>query len=393
VPAPPGLEGSDRDELVDEVREDEPVLSEEERDSARASARAVADTASAQAQVLSGDLAAVETSDFKITGFPMVGYTPETGVAFFGYGVASYPTRGSATYSSMQLYAAYTLRNQILVGFGNDHYTFNERWLLKTRMNFKQWVEDYYGLGSRTESVETFQYEQDSLSASFEALRRIGQSGLRVGFNLKGKWLYQRDWNQLLEADSRTQGAERSFRLSVGARAEYDTRDNTFSPTVGVYVIGEARFFPNLDVPDDGPFGRFIADARGYFDVGNEHIIAVRGAGEFVTDYAPLSELVSAGGSQKRIKGIPENRGLNTSVVLAQVEYRSPYLWRFGFVGFAGIGKTFGRYGVSGCCRPQFGVGGGVRFALQKDRRINLSFDIGWSGYEPEYYLGVGETF
>lgn len=333
-----------------------------------------------------------EEEALKITAFPIIGYTPETDWAFSGYGVLSFPSGGGEELSSVQLYAVYTLRKQTLVGSGIEHYIPNGDWVIRSDINFKIWEEDFYGLGSATADEEQFTYQQDSLSASFEALRRLGDSPVRLGFNVKGKWLYQRDWDLLLETDPRIQGEERSVRASVGLRGEFDTRDSNFSPTEGYYGIAEARLFPNID-SSDGPFGRFMLDARGYFDLGKTHVIAVRGTSIVVTDCAPLSELVAVGGSNKRLKGLPENLARNTGMALAQIEYRTPYVWRFGFVAAAGIGHQFGLYGRTGCCTPLAVLGGGVRFALQQERRINLTADVGWSATKFDFYIGIGETF
>jgi hypothetical protein len=78
---------------------------------------------------------------------------------------------------------------------------------------------------------------------------------------------------------------------------------------------------------------------------------------------------------------------------LGQVEYHSPYIWRFSLVAFAGAGDVFHTASTLDDIRIKPAGGLGVRFKLFRDRRMNLRLDLATGRGDQGIYLGILEAF
>ena len=77
-----------------------------------------------------------------------------------------------------------------------------------------------------------------------------------------------------------------------------------------------------------------------------------------------------------------------------QVELRSPLVfWRFGFVGFAGVGDVFNKASDLSFKNLKYSVGGGLRFVVKPAERLNLRFDYAFGKEGGYYYIMVAEAF
>ena len=94
------------------------------------------------------------------------------------------------------------------------------------------------------------------------------------------------------------------------------------------------------------------------------------------------------------MRGYTAGRYLDRHMVSTQVEYRLELSWRFGMVGFGGIGEV-----VPGADQLVDGKnllpagGGGVRFVLNKKHHVNLRLDAAAGKNSHTWAMGVGEAF
>jgi len=80
-------------------------------------------------------------------------------------------------------------------------------------------------------------------------------------------------------------------------------------------------------------------------------------------------------------------------MIATQLEYRLVLPWRFGLVGFGGIGGV--APGVGSFRARQFlpAGGTGIRFLLSKSYHVNLRTDFAWGKDNFTWSVGVGEAF
>jgi hypothetical protein len=106
----------------------------------------------------------------------------------------------------------------------------------------------------------------------------------------------------------------------------------------------------------------------------------------------PFFMLERFGGSSL-MRGHFAGRYRDRNVAVVQAEYRVPVWWRFGVVGFGGVGRvdrSLSDFELSG---THFSAGGGVRFLLERSARINARLDAAWAEDDWGLYLALGEAF
>lgn len=98
-------------------------------------------------------------------------------------------------------------------------------------------------------------------------------------------------------------------------------------------------------------------------------------------------------GSNNELRGYTAGRYIDRFMLATQVEDRLELPWRFGVVGFVGIGAVMP--GGASFRSNQFlpGGGTGIRYMLSKPYHVNLRTDFGWGKDNFTWAVGVGEAF
>jgi hypothetical protein len=98
-------------------------------------------------------------------------------------------------------------------------------------------------------------------------------------------------------------------------------------------------------------------------------------------------------GMNEELRGYTAGRYLDRFMFATQLEYRLVLPWRFGVVGFGGVGAV--APGAIEWRIHQFlpAGGTGVRFMLSKKYHVNLRTDFAWGKDNFTWAVGVGEAF
>lgn len=107
---------------------------------------------------------------------------------------------------------------------------------------------------------------------------------------------------------------------SIGLSALYDTRDDIFNPHVGSYANGSVNV---AGFGGDFNFQKYTVEGRYYIPLGENHTLALRGWGGFVSGDAPITEYFYAGGPDT-LRGYQQNQFFGTRFLVANAEYRFP---------------------------------------------------------------------
>jgi outer membrane protein assembly factor BamA len=177
----------------------------------------------------------------------------------------------------------------------------------------------------------------------------------------------------------------------AGVILSRDKRNHAFCSTAGsLFELTATRF--NSRLGSNFQYTNLLIDARTYLTLCQGHVLALQAYGNFNAGNIPFLSLASLGGSTI-MRGYYSGRYRDHNLVAAQAEYRLPLWWRFGVVGFAGVGQVT-RY-VRHFRMGEFkaAAGGGIRFALNEKERLNLRFDYGVARHSSGSYLTVSEAF
>ena len=184
----------------------------------------------------------------------------------------------------------------------------------------------------------------------------------------------------------------------IGVAGEYDTRDQDFKPHDGWYV--EAQWIEQAGsdihlgpVASDGPrYRTAYARVNRYQPLGDTTTLALRGATQFAGEDTPFYDLPTLGGRSTDLRGY-SGEYRDRVMAAAQAEVRQDLPYRFGVVGFAGLGAVEDSYAELLASSLHPSLGAGLRYLVATENRINAALDFAWGDRGWTWYLSVGESF
>ncbi|MCC7439411.1 MAG: BamA/TamA family outer membrane protein [Armatimonadetes bacterium] len=347
------------------------------------------DSTASPADAPAADSAARDRSGLAI--LPFVAYTPETRWA--GGGAVIYYSRAEdapldSRADEISGGGIYTQNKQLSIICYPELYWAEGRWSLKGSLGYLQYPTYFYGVGNATRKEDEELYEPRTLRCSAAITRYFDHLMLAVRYDARHDKFLAVDSGGFLDNDRFT-GSNGGLASGVGLIAGIDDRDYTFSTTRGTYVRLIAMGYDGI-LGSDFDCGKFTLDARRYWPVFGDHVVAAQVYGEFTSGQAPFYMLSQLGG-ENRMRGFYEGRYRNNQMMTAQAEYRLPVWWRFGVVGFAGIGAVAPTMATFGLRDVRASAGTGIRFSLDPKERINVRLDFG-VGEKLEFYFGIDEA-
>lgn len=349
--------------------------------------------------VESADLAAPYSPPrARLLGFPVVGYTPETSLAFAALGMVQFHTRSGgpgARVSTASAAASYTLKNQWLVQVSPTVYLSAGETRLFGDLTLKQWNRDFFGLGNTAELEAREEYVPRELGGAFGAWRAVGDPRLALGgrYRVGSVDLRRVSADGLLVALDPI-GVAGGITSALAVGASWDSRDSEFFPLDGAYVeLWLERAGRRLG--SDFDFGGVELDARVYRGLGasGHHVLCGQIRTAHMFGDVPFYELQTIGG-MNLLRGVTDGRFIALASTAAQAEYRTPFVGRLGFVVFAGAGEVYDSLSDLEVGGVHWGAGGGLRLAVDRENGVNARLDYGVSRDEfSGVYLSVTEAF
>ena len=281
-----------------------------------------------------------------------------------------------------------------LTALGGKFHLFGDRLRISGGMATGRVNYDFFGIGGeRGEDRAAIPLTQAVTGALIESkVRFLGNwfIGPRYLWSTSSVGI---DWDKI-GAELPPNLPERDFRLqtaALGLKIERDSRDSQFFPLKGSFFDIKTDFF-SPKFGSDRSYTIVDVSYSGFASFSEQNVIAYRVAACGSSDDAPFYSVCPLGRPQD-LRGYQLGEYRDYRMLVGQVEYRREVIWRFGAVGFFGLGavaETFGDF-TADALKPGGGVG--VRFLLAKQNRINLRFDYAWGQSDSAFYIGLGEAF
>lgn len=326
------------------------------------------------------------------SALPVVFYTPETRLAFGGAGVYAFRKDSLQKYpSQVQLGLAYTLNNQLLVYLPYRIYLKDEQYLLYGELGYYIYNYFFYGVGNDQDPNYEELYGVDFTRIRFNLLKKVQKNlylGLRYWFE-DFKITETEEGLQLSTGE--IAGSRGGLSSGLGLIANYDTRDNLFYPSKGVFVESTLHW-NNEAILSDFNYTRYLIDAATYFSWKKDHVFALNGVMDFISGNPPFNQMALLGGT-RRMRGFYEGRFRDSNALIFQAEYRFPLFWRLGgaiFANYGGVANAIHDFQISNF---RYTAGGGLRFILNREEHINIRFDVGVGKNTSGFYFTIGEAF
>ncbi|HVJ19207.1 MAG TPA: BamA/TamA family outer membrane protein [Polyangiaceae bacterium] len=324
---------------------------------------------------------------------PLAMYSPETHVGLGGLLVRFFRVGDSpveSRVSSISVIALVTTRHQAIIECLPELYWDNENNYLAARLEYQRYPDSFWGVGDDTPEDAEERYLRERLRLRITPRRRITgpfYAGLNSDFMLQ-KGTYS---DTGIFATEDVPGENGGFTSGIGPAASYDTRDNTVSSRAGTLLQAAWVGFSEI-IGSRYDFWKLQTEARQFIPVGRESALGFRYYGEFQNGDVPFYHMAMLGGDEL-LRGYFLGRYRDHQMIALDAEYRFPLFWRFGAVAFAGVAEVAAAPKDFDFDPLRWAVGGGLRYALSKEERLNLRLDAGVGPDTFGVYFTAREAF
>lgn len=325
---------------------------------------------------------------------PTVHYSTESG---FGLGAEMlYPFRFPGTTAATQISelrakGRVTFKGETRLELESTLFWAGGKHYLKTKVSHLGTSERFYGIGPDTPESNKEVYRPRRLLAYAELFHQVVPD-FKAGVRLEMEFFEFRevapDGKLSAPQYARTTG-ETVF--GAGVAMDWDTRDQRYSPTSGLYYQVFGMYYDDA-LSSDFDFTNFNVDLRNYFTLKPHHVLATQVFLYGVTNDPPFWRYASLGG-RVHSRGYHRDRYLDKVLAAAQAEYRAPVFWRLSispFAGVATVGRAVDKLAVA-YLRPTVGFGLNVHYRGNSAIAARLDTAFGLEG--PHFELGIGNSF
>lgn len=324
---------------------------------------------------------------------PAVGYGGGVALLYFrrpeGKAMSRPGADGEPRAITPDLYGAFAVGTENgtrAFGGGASLHFAEDRWRWKggvgsSKINLDYWREL---AGGDTRQIA---YSVDGIVSLQQVQRRVGDGDLYAGL----RWLYV-DFDSRLDLASDEQYFEpREFAQrssGLGLVVEHDTRDNAFTASSGWLGVFEATAFAPAFGSDES-YELYRGKAYGYRAVADGRVVLggridLRAANGDVPFYMqPYVEL----------RGVPAARYQDRRTAALETEVRWNLDDRWALIGFAGLGKAWGRDTDFGDADSVATGGAGFRYLIARRLGVYAGLDVGWGPEQHAVYVQVGSAW
>jgi outer membrane protein assembly factor BamA len=326
--------------------------------------------------------------------YPFIFYTPETDWAFGAGGILYFKLSDQlkSKPSSVTASGYYTVNNQFDISILPEIYLNQDKYLLSTKFNYSEVFDFFYGIGPTSPDIENNQYFQRNFILNVKFQLEAFKKNFKLGpiYELRSMNVLKKENNPFLDSNL-VRGSNGGTTSGLGIIASYDTRDNIFYPSQGSFYQFSATYYSKT-FGSDFDYDKYILDARRYLSFFPKHILALQAYVMIEFAYPPFYELALLGGD-KVMRGYLYGRYRDRLYYAFQAEYRLPFIWRFGFVVFGGLGDVASKMSKIeiATIKPTYGFG--VRFRLDELQKLDLRVDFGFGKDTDGIYFSLNQAF
>ena len=245
---------------------------------------------------------------------------------------------------------------------------------------------DYYGLGESSPlRNRPLPYELDPFGGKAQVRYRLGSSGAKIGLAYS---LAETRIDFDTEGTAGLPPAEGNSRLGGLTPAfTYDSRNNIFTPTRGIYTEARLGIYSEF-LGSDAEYQMADLVLIGYTPLHPRVFAGIRGLGSLSSEATPFY-----------LRPFVYMRGLAALVYqgeqIAQIEAEVRYqFWkRFSVVGFSGVGQAWSASEGETSGEPVTTLGTGCRYEIARDYGLHLGFDVAWGPDEFAFYVQFGSAW
>ncbi|MHB1921495.1 MAG: BamA/TamA family outer membrane protein [Chitinophagaceae bacterium] len=335
------------------------------------------------------------SSKWKIYGLPIIYYTPETRLVF-GASIAStfrsQPDSIQRFPSFLQLAAAFTQNKQSL--YYIPYRIFFRKANYEANGDFGYYLYSYYfyGIGNNEPQSNQELYSATFPEIKFHLLKSVSKN-LRVGIKY---WFdhYQitkKQPGKQLATNPGIPGSNGGSISGIGPALNFDSRDNFYFPTKGIYLKASALWY-NQRLGSNFNYTRVTINFSKYLLDKWHNVVAMNLFGDFISGNPPFMQMALIGGD-RIMRGYYLGRYRDKNLLALAGEYRLKIYGRLGgdlFVNYGSVANSLSQFSLS---EFKYTWGGGLRFRINRKEKINFRLDVGFGKNTSGVYGTIGEAF
>jgi outer membrane protein assembly factor BamA len=331
------------------------------------------------------------------TAYPFLAYSGETKLmggafSFFRYQLKEPILNQGGESISLLNNVLYSQKNQFLLVLLPQYRS--EDWDISATAILQDWPSTFYGTGNATLSSDEESYTTRLYAVESKLNRDLGRN-LNASVRLSQGWHKVR--KELVGGNlehSGLAGLDPSFYSGAGYSIAYDSTDRSYYPTAGIKIELLQLFFTDV-LGSDFNYTQSQYDLRTYFPLGDKSVFALQ------------SDLVSNKGSipffnyaelGSRLRAYDSKRFIDKVRIAQRAEHRvfpfeGGFSRRLGFVLFAETGQVAPALKDIRLKDWHYSVGGGLRFSILPDEKLNLRMDLGFGDDSVNFIVNAREVF
>jgi outer membrane protein assembly factor BamA len=293
--------------------------------------------------------------------------------------------------SDVNLLGLYTVRQQLVVVLSSTIFLPKEDRIARFQASYSYFPDKFWGLGNHSQWSQEEDFKEKQYFINPQFLQRIHRKlyvGITYEFQHSGPIIYAPEG--IFDKDNII-GRKGGNTSGVGPILSWDTRNNAYSPTKGVFAeIQYLWYDPRLG--SDFKLHLFNLDFRKFFYLSNNAVFAVQAISGLSGGNTPFRKLQELGGSDM-MRGYYQGRYTDKCLMAYQAEYRKPLFWRFGAVIFVSTGEVspdIQHFDLNGL---HYAYGGGIRFMLSTEEKLNVRIDYGIAPRSSAFNVQLREAF
>ena len=349
-------------------------------------------------------------------GIPVVNYSPESTWEFGAAAQGYFRLPNQERTSIVQLDGTYSLRHQWYINAQGTLYfgarSASPAWQLQFRAGYSDRPATYYGV------YDDPHFANEGNTGIGMLRKGTPYQMQRAYLNLQAPISIDRDWSvgpmlDMLVAQYNIEGKYKTpsplVQAAVGAVGVYDTRDNVFYPTQGIFfkLSAAAAWTNKVEIPEGQQAtinGLLSADLRQFIALPHNLVLAWQLKTQMMLSPLFISHLTMYPmlprlGGQDGLRGVNSDMFRDDIMMALQAELRLPIWSIFRAAVFAGIGDVYDYHNWHWEV-PKVGYGIGLRAAINK-AKVNIRFDVARSNVDPRwnninaysFYLTATEAF
>lgn len=293
--------------------------------------------------------------------------------------------------SDISLIALATQKKQLVLVLNSTVFSSLEKRIFRMQVSYSFYPDKTWGLGNDSPEQNKESYDYKQMYFNPQLLHRLTGS-LYVGASYEFQTVRDFNYESGGVFDQQTISGKKGGRTSgFGILLSYDTRNNAYSPSHGLFSEVNFTSF-DREIGSEYSFTTLSLDVRKFIPWRTNSVLALNAVAKLSDGTIPVRNLSMLGGTEI-MRGYYKGRYADKCMSALQAEWRQYLFWRIGLAGFASMGEVSSEINKFSLPGLHYAYGAGLRILVKEKEKVNLRIDYGWGKGSSGLYVMLKEAF